>query len=293
VIPVQLPLELPPDGGDRDLRWRRRQSILRLRRSGFAPADYAVAPFRQAKGRLPTGFVLEHHYSGTCPSAKLSYGLWRKRDEALVGVAVLSMGANDLTLTNVFPDLKGLEPGALYRRALELGRFVLLDDVPGRAETWFLGRVFRHAQAQGLRGVVSFSDPVPRRNDDGALVFPGHVGLIYQATNAVYTGRGTPRTLQLFDGYPLNERQRSKARAGEVGGDAAVRRLVARGADAPAPGEDMAAWTTRAIRKLATPLRHPGNHRYVFRLKPKTLLVAVPSLPYPKTADPDPGEEAA
>lgn len=291
MIPVQLPLELPPDGGGSDLRWRRRQSILQLRASGFSPADYAVSPFAQAKGAQPTGFVLAHHYSGTCPSAKLSYGLWRRRDDALVGVAVLSMGANDKTLTGVFPDLGGLRGRPLYAKALELGRFVLLDDVPGRAETWFLARVFAHAQAQGLRGVVSFSDPVPRRGDDGRLVFPGHVGLIYQASNAIYTGRGTPRTVQLIDGRPVNERRRSKARASEVGGDAAVRTLVAAGADPPSPGEDMGAWTRYAIAKVATPLRHPGNHRYLFRLKPKTLAIAVPALPYPKSVDPE--KEAA
>lgn len=292
-VPVQLPLELPPDGGGQTLRWLRRRSILRLIGSGFRPEDYAVHPFAQAKGRIPTAFVVAHHYSGTCPSGKLAYGLWRRTDDRLVGVAVLSMGMNPRTVTNVFPELGALTQGDLAGRALELGRFVLLDEVPGRAETWFLARCFDHARAQGLRGVVSFSDPVPRRDAAGGIVFPGHVGLIYQASNALYTGRGTARTLQLIDGRPLVERGRSKARAGESGGDAQVRRLVALGADTPLEGEDMAAWTTRALTRLATPLRHPGNHRYVFRLKPKTLRVAVPSLPYPKTVDPEPREEAA
>jgi hypothetical protein len=148
-----------------------------------------------------------------------------------------------------------------------------------------MARVFVHAATQGPRGVVSFSDPVPRRGADGRLDFPGHVGLILQASDAIYTGRGTPRTIPLIDGRSFVERGRSKARAGEAGGDAVVRRLVALGADPPAPGEGMGAWTSRALARLATPLRHPGNHGYVFRLKPKTLLVAVPGLPYPKTVD--------
>jgi hypothetical protein len=244
-----------------------------------------VAPFERAKGAEPVGFVRAHHYSGEVACPKLSYGLWRRRDGALVGVATLDVGMNHRTLTNVFPELVGLPRADLFRRALELGRFVLLDEVPGRAETWFLARVFEHAEAQGLRGVVSFSDPVPRRGADGRVVFAGHVGLIYQASNAVYTGRATPRTIPLIDGKRLVERRRSKARAGEVGGDAAVRALVAAGADPPLPGEDMGAWTTRALRALATPLRHPGNHRYVFVLRPKRLQVAVASLPYPKAVD--------
>jgi hypothetical protein len=174
VNPVQLPLELPPDGGGRELRWRRRESVLRLRRSGFTPADYAVAPFEKAKGAGPLAFARAHHYSGEVASPRLSYGLWRRRDGALVGVATLDVGMNHRTLTNVFPELVGLSRSDLFRRALELGRFVLLDEVPGRAETWFLARVFEHAEAQGLRGVVSFSDPVPRRGADGRVVFRGH-----------------------------------------------------------------------------------------------------------------------
>jgi hypothetical protein len=283
--PVQLPLELHPTGQGRVLTWDRKKSRLKLIQSGFSPEHYTVHPFRQAKSPTAYAFVLQHHYSGSAPSAKLAYGLWRRHDDKLVGVALLSMGMNPRTVTNVFPELAGLTQGDLATKALELGRFVLLDEVPGRAETWFLARCFDHARAQGLRGVISFSDPVPRRNDAGELVFPGHVGAIYQASNALYTGRGTARTLQLIDGRPLVERGRSKARAGESGGDAQVRRLVALGADAPCLGEDMGAWTTRALAKLATPLRHPGNHRYIFALKPKTLLVAVPALPYPKRVD--------
>ena len=288
-VPVQLPLELHPTGQGRVLTWDRRRSRLKLIQSGFAPENYAVHPFRQAKSPQAYAFVLTHHYSGSAPSAKLSYGLWRRHDEKLVGVALLSMGMNPRAVTNIFPELAGLTQGDLATRALELGRFVLLDEVPGRAETWFLARCFDHAQTTGLRGVVSFSDPVPRRDDAGELVFPGHVGAIYQASNAIYTGRGTPRTLQLIDGKPLIERGRSKARAGESGGDAQVRRLVALGAPQPNLGEDMAAWTSRALALLATPIAHPGNHRYVFKLKPKTLLVTVPSLPYPKQVDREPG----
>ena len=43
-----------------------------------------------------------------------------------------------------------------------------------------------------------FSDPLPRTRADGTVVMPGHLGTIYQAANAVYTGRGTPRTLTLL-----------------------------------------------------------------------------------------------
>lgn len=59
-------------------------------------------------------------------------------------------------------------------------RFVLLDECPGNSESWFLARCFDALLADGVRGVVPFADPVPRRTASGRLVMPGHVGTIYQ-----------------------------------------------------------------------------------------------------------------
>jgi hypothetical protein len=46
---------------------------------------------------------------------------------------------------------------------------VLLDEVPGNGETWFLGRAFRLLRQEGFVGVVSFSDPCQRTNQHGEL----------------------------------------------------------------------------------------------------------------------------
>jgi hypothetical protein len=125
--------------------------------------------------------VVTHHYSGTYTAAARPYGLWNRASE-LVGVAVFGVPASNRVLTNVFPDL---EPVV---ESLECSRFVLLDG-PGNEESWFLPRCFDQLAARGIRGVVSFADPVPRRTAAGAVVCPGHVGTIYQASNAIYTGR--------------------------------------------------------------------------------------------------------
>jgi hypothetical protein len=67
--------------------------------------------------------------------------------------------------------------------------------------------VFRLAATAGIAGVVSFSDPVARTTADGALVKPGHVGIIYQAANAAYLGLSTPRThVLLRDGTVFDDR---------------------------------------------------------------------------------------
>ncbi|MFF9090962.1 hypothetical protein ACF1BE_32220 [Streptomyces sp. NPDC014991] len=89
--------------------------------------------------------------------------------------------------------------------ALECSRFVLLDECPANAESWFLARTFDALLTSDVRGVVSFADPVPRRTNTGKLVAVGHAGTIYQASNAAYTGRATARTIKLLpDGTVLN-----------------------------------------------------------------------------------------
>jgi hypothetical protein len=187
-----------------------------------------------------------------------------------------------------------LEP---FYESLELGRFVLADRVPANAESWFLGRVFRLAGRDGVRGVVSFSDPVARRDAMGRLVFPGHIGVIYQASNAIYAGRGSARTiLVLPDGRVLNERALAKLRALDRGHRYVEGLLRGFGAP-PRRGAEPTAWLARALAAAGIRrLHHPGNHRYLFRLgnraDRRSILVGLPSLPYPKLPDQPPAPVA-
>ena len=119
---------------------------------------------------------------------------------------------------------------------------------------------------------------------------PGHVGVIYQASNAVYTGRGTPRTLILLpDGQVFSARAAQKIRAGERGHEYAERQLVAFGARSPRAGERPASWLAAALDDIgARRIRHPGNHRYAFpcgqRAQRAKVSVAPPPRAYPKAS---------
>lgn len=268
-------------------RWRdRRHSWRRPADGGFDPARYGVAPVAEAQAKA---FVTGHHYSGTYPAAVHRFGLFDLAGPApaLAGVGVLSVPASAPVLTSVFPTL---EP---FAEALELGRFVLLDEVPANGESWALGQMWRLAAAAGVRGVVMFSDPVPRRAADGTLVMPGHVGTIYQATNATYTGRGTPRTLTILpDGTVMSARAQQKVRAQDRGHEYAERSLIALGARPMRAGERPAAWLARALADAgAQKVRHGGNHRYAFTLGTRRERAAVVVAPrpgaYPKTRDAD------
>jgi hypothetical protein len=216
------------------------------------------------------GFVESHHYSGSYPPTRFRFGLYHRAD--LVGVAVFSHPCNDKVLTSVFP--------APATAAAELGRFVLLDHVPANGETWFLARTFELLR-QDLVGVVSFSDPIPRTATTGRVVFPGHVGTIYQAQNAAYLGRGPPRTLHLMpDGRVFSARAAQKIRKRERGWCYSAELLVEAGAP-PVEG-DPAAWLRTWLPRLTRTIRHPGNHRYAWPIDRALRGRIPPARPYPK-----------
>lgn len=263
------------------MRWREKRNVW-SRPDGpcFSPPAYEVAPVDEGPAKA---FVLQHHYAGSWPSPRLRYGLYRGED--LVGVAVLSVPSNNLTLKNPFP---GLTP---MWESIELGRFVLLDDVPYNGESWFLARCFELARKEGIRGVVSFSDPVARTNADGTLVFPGHLGKIYQASNAIFAGRGTARSLDLLpDGTVFNERAAQKIRKQEEGNGGAEARLMAYGAPPRQAGEDEKVYLRRALAAIgARKLRHPGNLRYLFLIgssrEKRAIEIGITRGPYPKSLE--------
>lgn len=254
-------------------RWREGRASYRPPLERIVPHEYeaALVPDDTTARR----FIEAHHYSRTYPAARVRVGLYRRG--VLAGVAVFSHPARDAVLTNTFAGVPVLS-------AAVLGRFVLLDEVPGNGETWFLARCFELMRARGFRGVVSFSDPHPRTTLEGVRVFPGHVGTIYQAHNARYLGRAAGGLVRLLpDGTILDHRSLTKIRAGDRGWLATVRRLVSYGAAAlapDAPEAERVQWLARALAQLTRPMRHPGNHKYAWALR---RAVAMPAgQPYPK-----------
>lgn len=233
-------------------RWRAGRCSYRRPDEPIDTRRYEVAPIGHDAALT---FVQAHHYSGTYPSARARFGLFR--GEQLVGVAVFSVGGGPAVLA-ILPDA---------HTAVELGRFVLLDDVPANGETFFLARCFEQLRVSGFTGVVSFSDDVPRRDGAGAVVFRGHVGTIYQAHNAIYTGRATPRTKHLLpDGREFNERAAQKIRAREQGWHYAAEQLIAAGAAPLGEHDDSRVWLRTWLPRVTRAFRHPGCHRYVWGL---------------------------
>jgi hypothetical protein len=251
-------------------RWRERRGVYRPAGETIATRQYEVAPI--ADDTTARRFVLSHHYSGSYPAARQRFGLYGP--SGLEGVAVFSVPAQPKAL-DVLPgdrDTCG-----------ELGRLVLLDAVPANGESWFLARCFELLRREGWTGVVSFSDPVPRTTAAGDVVFAGHIGGIYQATNGVYLGRADAHTLRLLpDATVLHGRAMAKIRKREKGWRYASAVLERHGAEPLREDEDAAAWLRRWVGRLTRPLRHHGNLKYAWALFPRDRRRLPASLPYPK-----------
>jgi hypothetical protein len=252
----------------RNQRWRDRRDLYR-------PAGETIDTRKHEVVQLDDdgtakAFVVQHHYSAAYPAARWRFGLYR--GPQLVGVAVFSHPCNDHVLTKVFPG-KATD-------SVELGRFVLLDEVPGNGETWFLAQCLRQL-AHEVVGVLSLSDPEPRTDTAGGMIFPGHLGTIYQAGNATYLGRGGTRTLRLLpDGRVFSARAISKIRAREQGWRYSAAILERFGAE-PLTG-DPKEWLGTWLPKLTRTFRHRGHHRYAWPLDRVLRRSFTRSLPYPK-----------
>lgn len=249
-------------------RWRGRRASYRPAGEPIRTADYEVAPIDRDLDAKD--FVLAHHYSGSYPAARERFGLYHRG--RLAGVAVFSVPASGKVL-DALPCPR--------EAAVELGRLVLLDGVPANGESWMVARCFELLRRLGYEGVISHADPVPRTTIEGERVFPGHIGGIYQATNAVFGGLGWPRTLRILpDGSVFSARSISKIRGRERGWKYAVEQLVAAGARVP--DHDLRAWLRVALAQTTRPLRHGGCFRYLFGLSGSVKRRLPPSLPYPK-----------
>lgn len=264
----------------RSQRWRER-------RDAFVPSSTLVDPSTLSVDvidchRVAKPFVETHHYSGSFPASRLSVGLFRNGTAGtsdLVGVATFSQPMNNASV----PFHAGLDD---HLQGVDLGRLVLLDDVAGNGETWFLSRAMKALRRErpNVLSVVSYADPMTRRAPDGALVKPGHVGQVYAVMGAAYRGRTKPRFETVTpDGQLFSERAMTKIRNGETGRAYAIAQLVARGAPTPV-GEDGRSWL-EGLRDsgFLVRRRHNGNHVYVFEMTCAARMAGrgLPRLPYP------------
>ena len=271
-------------------RWREQQ-LYQAKDSPFRPADYEIL-FSEPGNRnsnISRGDVLrfldDHHYLGTLPnSAHYLYGMWHKPTKELVGVAAYGSPGSPPVLESSFPGLEAPKhkkldvehfkqtgkklwlpaPRKVSQYALELLRLALLTGVPKNAESWFVDKTFDRLRGMDKRGVISFSDPDV-----------GHVGTVYKALSAVYTGTSRPEWQWRFpDGVVYHNRHKTKIEAADpchgsgksTSGLAEAKGILTKWGGPPRRGECLRKWMARVLKKHADRVPGPGKMRYVWGL---------------------------
>jgi len=126
------------------------------------------------KAAVAKPFVIEHHYSHGIHNGPMTWGLFDK--EELIGVIAFATPSSENVRRSVF--------GENYKDSVtELHRLVILDCTPKNTESWFISRALKALKEERPKynAVLSFADPTE-----------GHLGTIYQATNAIFTGTSSP-----------------------------------------------------------------------------------------------------
>ncbi len=265
---------------DLSQRWDNRRSLFVPPETRIDPSQYGVEPISRTQAR---DAVSSWHYSGSCPVPAMSVGLFKKtgvEPARLVGVAVFGMPISNQAITHY----SRYAPG----EGLELTRYVLTSEAEFNAETFFLSRALaalREARPE-LKVVLSYSDPTPRTALDGSVVFAGHIGQVYCASNAHYCGRSAPRRELLTPtGQILSSRTLSKVRSDTAQAASAERLLVEAGAPPRRPDESRRDYAQRV--ETAGPFRSfrkQGNHVYLFPMTAavrRELAARAPTATYP------------
>jgi len=184
--------------------------------------------------------IVCHHYSHTLPGGtKMSFGVIL--NSRLLGVMTFGVGpfygyklVNDATPDDV----------------VTLTRLWLSDELPRNSESKVLGVALRSLKRDtSLKFVLAYSDPAA-----------GHLGIIYQATNWLYTGLSTATPLYDIGDGTLHH---SRSLAHQLGSHS-IRYLTLQGINAKAVPQS-------------------AKHRYIYFLDESWhSRLAIPVLPYPK-----------
>lgn len=205
--------------------------------------NYSVAAIPSTIGKK---FIIEHHYSHGVHNGPMCFGLMD--NGKLVGVCAFASPSSENVRASLF--------GEEYKDGVtELHRLVLLDEVPKNAESFFIVRALKELKKLRpyYKAVISFADPTQH-----------HVGVIYQATNALYCGTSSPATFYLDADNRLRHPRQN--------------------------GENIT--PAKAKERGWIPTKREGKYRYVYllpenrtELKQLKALFKLDVLPYPKAVE--------
>jgi len=138
--------------------------------------DYTI---KQIDSKSATKMVVENHYLHRRASTMFAYGLFD--GEEMIGCVIYGKPASNALCVGVCgPDESS--------KVLELTRLWIKDGTPKNTESFLIGR--------SLRMLPNEKDIIVSYAEIGA----GHIGVVYQATNWIYTGMSDKHVEWKLDG---------------------------------------------------------------------------------------------
>ena len=212
--------------------------------AGLTPSaalhELRIAPISRVEAKQ---LLVRNHYLHSFPGGtKLSFGIFL--NVRLLGVLTLGVGP--------FLGYK-IVKGAVPEDVVTLTRLWLSDELPHSSESRVIGIILRALKTDtSLKFVLAYSDPAV-----------GHLGIIYQATNWIYTGVSSATPLYDIGDGTMHH---SRSLAHRLGSHS-IRYLTSQGID------------VKTVPQLS-------KHRYLYFLDEayRSRLI-VPVLPYPKNED--------
>lgn len=210
----------------------------------FSPVREMVVSYASAKD--VEEFCRRWHYTNTGGSNLWNYGLW----DGVTLVGVISYNLPTM------PACKAFFGPEKWEWVIHMGRLVCADNAPKNVESRLIANSFR---------LLKIDRPQARAVITYAAAGVGHIGYVYQATNAFYLGT-TAADRYLID--DKGRRRSPRSRPDSKNGSEKER-------------YEAAGWKV---------LEEPGKHRYIYLLGNKSerreaqKYLQFPILPYPKAA---------
>jgi len=145
---------------------------------GAIPTSALQLYFKKIDYQTAINFLVEHHYLHRKAPVSISFGAYFNGE--LIGACTIGKPASHTLIKGVC----GKERG---QNVFELNRMCILDKAPKNSESRFIGWIVRQLDKKTI--LVSYADTAQH-----------HSGIIYKATNWIYTGTSIPFKDYTFDG---------------------------------------------------------------------------------------------